>query len=116
VYHALIASFGGEDTERSLQLDLIAEIAKLSFKSMSGSWLHSDTAKLDVCEVQLKLLHDWTAAGIEPAPFDLMLSSELDRTLKKQFGVAFLLATIAFTAASYAVIIFNAVNKWVSAT
>lgn len=99
----------------SVQLELIKEIAQLSFKMMPGSWLvdlFSREKKLDVREVQLKLLHDLTTAGIDPTLFDLMLSSELDRNLKKQFGIAFFVATLAVTAASYAVIIFNAINHW----
>ena len=99
----------------SIQIELIKEIAELSYKMMPGSWLFrlfSREDKLDVREVQLKLLHDLTAASIDPALFDLMLSSELDRTLKKQFGVAFFLATVLFTSSSYAVIIFNAINHW----
>lgn len=63
-------------------------------------------------ETQLSLLQALSQAGIDPHLFDLMLSNELDRSLKKQFGVAFLVATIFFTLLSYGVIIFNSIGKW----
>ncbi len=61
---------------------------------------------------QFRLLQELTASGIDPRLFDLMLSNELDRNLKKQFGVAFFTATIFFTLVSFAVIILNSVLKW----
>jgi hypothetical protein len=112
VYHAPIATCVSGDIEMSLQVDLISELAKLSLKSIHVPIFGSDKDQLDVREVQLKLLQDLTVAGIEPALFDLMLSSELDRNLKKQFGIAFFIATIVFTTASYGVIVFNAVYHW----
>ncbi|WP_316202999.1 MULTISPECIES: hypothetical protein [unclassified Bradyrhizobium] len=90
-------------------------IAQLSVQMLRRSFLGDIFASekpVDVREVQLKLLHDLTEAGIDPALFDLMLSSELDRKLKKQFGVAFFTATVVCTGASFAVIIFNAINHW----
>ena len=68
--------------------------------------------RVDAREAQLKLLQGLSAAGIDPYLFDLMLSNELDRNLKKQFGVAFLLGTIFFTLLSYGVIVANSVFKW----
>lgn len=97
------------------QIELTKAVAQLSLKMIRGSFIwdiFSPEKPVDVREVQLKLLHDLTQAGIDPALFDLMLSSELDRTLKKQFGVAFFAATVVCTAASFAVIIFNAINHW----
>jgi hypothetical protein len=97
----------------SIQVELISEIAKLSLRAIGGplSFLFGEE-RLSAREIQLKLLQDLTAAEIDPELFDLMLSSELDRNLKKQFGVAFFVATVAVTVASYAVIILNAVYKW----
>jgi hypothetical protein len=66
---------------------------------------------VDVRKVQLELLQELSAAGIDPQPFDRMLSSELDRKLKLEFGVAFLVVTIAFTLLSYAVIILNSTQN-----
>jgi hypothetical protein len=62
--------------------------------------------------IQFKLLQELTASGIDPRLFDLMLSNELDRNLKRQFGVAFFMATIFFTIGSFAVIILNSIFKW----
>jgi hypothetical protein len=42
----------------------------------------------------------------------LLLSNELDRTLKKQFGVAFFAATMFFTMLSFGVIVFNGIYHW----
>jgi hypothetical protein len=100
----------------SVQVDMISEIAKLSFRLIDGPVLgffrRGGEDRLSVRAEQLQLLQDLTAAQIDPTLFDLMLSSELDRTLKKQFGIAFFVATLAATAASYAVIILNAINHW----
>jgi hypothetical protein len=71
-----------------------------------------EAAEISRREEQLKLLQSLTEAGIDPLLFDLMLSTELDRGLKKQFGIAFFSATVVFTALSYAVIIFNSTLKW----
>lgn len=98
----------------SVPFDTISEIAKISLRLVDIPFfsLFRDKERLSAREEQLKLLHDLTAAQIDPALFDLMLSSELDRNLKKQFGVAFFIATIGVTAASYAVIILNATQQW----
>jgi hypothetical protein len=63
-------------------------------------------------ETQLELLRDLSKAGIDPRLFDFMLSNELDRTLKKQFGTAFMAATVLFTLLSYGVIVFNSIERW----
>jgi len=49
---------------------------------------------------------------IEAQLFDLLLSAELDRNLKKNFGIAFFVATIFFTLLSFGVIVFNSILKW----
>jgi hypothetical protein len=67
---------------------------------------------VDVRKVQLELLRELSTAGIDPQLFDRMLSSELDRKLKREFGVAFLVVTIAFTLLSYGVIILNSTHSW----
>jgi hypothetical protein len=75
--------------QRALTHQLVKEIAKLSFNLERG--------REDIREQQIEILQYLTEAGIEPALFDLMLSNELDRRLKKQFGVAFFAATVVFT-------------------
>jgi hypothetical protein len=66
----------------------------------------------EIRQGQIELLRSLSQAGIDPQLFDLVVSNELDRTLKKQFGNAFLAATLAFTAVSFAVIIFNSIYRW----
>lgn len=78
-------------------------------------WMDTKTAEkevVDAREVHLRLLQNLSQAGIEPSLFDLMLANELDRNLKKQFGIAFLAATVFFTLLSYGVIVFNGICKW----
>lgn len=93
----------------------VVRIAELITK-FSGSFPfgvgEESPKKVNIREEQLILLNSLTAAGIDPHLFDLMLSSELDRNLKKQFGAAFLIATIFFTLLSYGVIVFNSVLNW----
>jgi hypothetical protein len=49
----------------------------------------SEKTKVSLREEQLRLLQNLSSTGIDPRLFDLMLSNELDRNLKRQFGVAF---------------------------
>jgi hypothetical protein len=101
---------------------LIASLAKAMVSSVPAAigldgvkvrWGPSSAEKaLAARTEQLNLLRELSEAGIDVRLFDLMLSNELDRSLKRQFGVAFFLATLAFTAASYAVIVLNGIFKW----
>jgi hypothetical protein len=90
---------------------LISESIHLSFFRLFRS-RHDTKVEFDIRKRQVDLLQTLSQAGIDPSLFDLMLSNELDRTLKKQFGVAFLTATIFFTLLSFAVIILNSAQKW----
>ena len=90
---------------------VIEELAKAMVGNLFGGERRRQKAQ-EIRENQLILLRTLTEAGIDPHLFDLMLSSELDRNLKKQFGVAFLVATVFFTLLSYGVIVFNAIDKW----
>jgi len=99
-----------------VSISLVKQIARLSANAFgveaSIPWRRNEDDRVNAREAQLELLEKLTNADIDPHLFDLMLSSEQDRILKKQFGVAFLAATIIFTMASYAVIILNSVHKW----
>jgi hypothetical protein len=91
---------------------MIVEIAKIIGRA--GSIPLFDTEKrrehaLNLRQEQLVLLQNLTLAGIDPRLFDLMLTTELDRNLKKQFGVAFLVTTVVFALLSYGVIVINSV-------
>jgi hypothetical protein len=75
----------------------------ISFAGKSATELHQE---------QMLLLQELTKSGIDPQLFDLMLSTSLDRQLKKNFGIAFFLATIFFTMVSFGLIILNSTQKW----
>lgn len=51
-------------------------------------------------------------ADIDPVVFDVLLSNEINRRLKVQFGVAFLILTVLFTAVSYAIVILDGIYFW----
>jgi hypothetical protein len=68
--------------------------------------------RVKIEEDQLRLLKNLSEIGIDPRLFDLMLSNELDRSLKRKFGMAFLFSTIFFTLLSYLVIVLNSILKW----
>jgi hypothetical protein len=93
----------------------VFELAKITERLFHATAIRSRKRRenaLEFRQQQLILLQDLTKAGIDPALFDLMLSTELDRNLKKQFGVAFFAATIAFTLLAYSIIILNSVLNW----
>jgi hypothetical protein len=104
--------------DRSILNPFVKALAKVSLQAAGlsvGFWKDEQSAEkeqIDAREVQLNLLQALSQAGIDPHLFDLMLANELDRSLKKQFGIAFLSATIFFTLLSYAVIVFNSIEKW----
>ena len=56
---------------------------------------------------KLNTLRELTDLSIDPRVFDAMLSSELDRRLKRKFGIAFLILAIAFAITGYAIVIAN---------
>jgi hypothetical protein len=68
--------------------------------------------KADLAAQQLTLLRELSAAKIDAQLFDLMLSNELDRNLKRQFATWFFWATVAFTIVSYLVVILNSPLNW----
>ncbi|MNG22419.1 hypothetical protein D3C84_1069010 [compost metagenome] len=49
---------------------------------------------------------------VDPETFDTLLTNELDRKLKVNFGIAFLVLTCLFTVASYAIVILDAIYNW----
>jgi hypothetical protein len=61
---------------------------------------------------QVTILSELSKLGIDPVFFDLMLSNELDRNLKRQFGVLFLALTSVFTGISYLVIVLAGILEW----
>jgi hypothetical protein len=99
-----------------IHVGVLRDIAELSIKLIDRltplGIFFGRNERIDLREEQLKLLKDLTEAGIDPKLFDLLLSAELDRNLKKQFGVAFFVATIFFTLLSFGVVVGNGVYKW----
>ena len=61
---------------------------------------------------QISVLSELSKLGIDPNLFDSMLSNELDRNLKRQFGLLFLSLTTLFTGVSYLVIVLAAAFRW----
>ncbi|MCE9684625.1 hypothetical protein LZP73_00105 [Shewanella sp. AS16] len=58
------------------------------------------------------LVKELLESDIDPVAFDVLLSNEINRRLKVRFGVAFLILTLLFTAASYAIVILDGVYNW----
>ena len=98
----------------SIFMDITA-LAKATERLLDAS-LHfgkkRQESALEFRKEQLVLLQDLTKSGIDPNLFDLMLTTELDRKLKVRFGIAFFVATAFFTLLSFAVIVFNSIDKW----
>ncbi|GAA3959938.1 hypothetical protein [Mucilaginibacter dorajii] len=61
---------------------------------------------------RLELIQALAIAGSDPAIYDSLSGNELDRNLKKQFGITFLVFTAVFTIASYSIIVLNAKYDW----
>ena len=49
---------------------------------------------------------------VDPLIFDILVSNEYNRQLKKNFGIAFVGITCAFTVVSYGIIVLSAVYEW----
>jgi hypothetical protein len=100
----------------SLELDALRGIAQISAQLIEYSslfrLLRSKKKAVTLRQEQLELLKSLTEAGIDPQLFDLLLSTELDRNLKKRFGIAFFVATIFFTLLSFWIIVANSMWKW----
>lgn len=56
-------------------------------------------------EKKVQLIKELTDSGIDPDAFDVLISKEIDRRLKVQFGITFLIFTFIFTAMSYGIVI-----------
>ena len=65
-----------------------------------------------LAEEKAVLVKELIESGIDPAAFDILISNEINRRLKVQFGIIFLLLTFLFTAASYSIVILDGIYKW----
>ena len=63
-------------------------------------------------EEKLRIAKELQDAGIDLQVFDVMLSNEIDRNLRKNFAWVFAIAAIVITLASYILIILNYSKKW----
>lgn len=63
-------------------------------------------------ERKTQLVKELTESGIDPVMFDILLSNEMDRRMKVHFGIVFLVLTVLFTVASYAIVVLDAVHQW----
>lgn len=94
-------------------------LAKAAANIISGSSLiHfpdivlSSAKKKSLAEEKTELMKELAKLDVDPETFDTLLTNELDRKLKVNFGVAFLVLTCLFTIASYAIVILDSVYKW----
>jgi hypothetical protein len=68
--------------------------------------------KKSLIKEKTELLKELSKIDVDPETFDTLLTNELDRKLKVNFGIAFLCLTCLFTIASYAIVILDAVYEW----
>lgn len=68
--------------------------------------------KRSLAEEKTELMKELAKLDVDPETFDTLLTNELDRKLKVNFGVAFLVLTCLFTVASYAIVILDSVYEW----
>lgn len=69
----------------------------------------SSDKKKSIAEEKTELMKELAKLDVDPETFDSLLTNELDRKLKVNFWVAFLVLTCLFTTASYAIVIFDAI-------
>ena len=63
-------------------------------------------------EKKVELVKTLVDSNIDLHVFDSLITNELNRRLKINFGVTFLIFTFIITIAAYLIIIFNAIYKW----
>jgi hypothetical protein len=70
------------------------------------------TSGKSIQEKKIELIKELAEAGFDPLIFDVLLSNEINRKLKINFGVTFIALTFIFTSASYTIIACNSIYKW----
>lgn len=86
-------------------------IAGSSFVAFPDFILSSERKK-SLAEEKTELMKELAELNVDPETFDALLTNELDRKLKLNFGVAFLVLTCLFTIASYAIVVCDAIYDW----
>ena len=63
-------------------------------------------------ERKMEIVKQLLESDIDPGLFDVLLQNEVDRRLKVRFGAMFLILTVFFTTASYAIVILDGAYEW----
>lgn len=72
----------------------------------------SSDKKKSIAEEKTELMKELSKIDADPEIFDSLLTNELNRKLKVNFGIAFLILTCLFTIASYAIVICDSIFNW----
>jgi hypothetical protein len=89
----------------------VANIISASFFSFPDIVISRERKK-SLAEEKTKLMRELAKLDVDPETFDTLLTNELDRKLKVNFGIAFLVLTCLFTVVSYAIVILDAIYNW----
>ncbi len=84
----------------------------LDIRSIEFSPTKRAEKRKTLAEEKAVLVKELIESGIDPAAFDVLISNEINRKLKVQFGIVFLVLTFIFTAASYSIVILDGVFEW----
>lgn len=91
----------------------ISKLVKESLKGRGAEYRKSlQEKRKSLEERKIGIVKQLLESDIDPNLFDVLLQNELDRRLKVRFGFAFLVLTVLFTAASYAIVICDGVYNW----
>ena len=101
LYSKFIVNYILEKSTPSLYSELFSLVSK-----------DAKERKKTVEEQKHILVKQLLESDIDPVAFDVLLSNEINRRLKVQFGVAFLVFTLLFTVASYAIVILDGIYDW----
>ena len=85
-----------------LSATLIVEALLGKSDGLASLW-KKDSKSIE--EKKVQLIKELTDSGIDPDAFDVLISKEIDRRLKVQFGITFLIFTFIFTAMSSGIVI-----------
>jgi hypothetical protein len=107
------------DTENGIRisssiLGLTAKVMAelLTPNPLALSFFFSTRERKSLEEKKIALVKELVETGVDPYLFDSLLSNEINRRLKVQFGVVFIVLTFIFTSASYLIIILDSIYSW----
>jgi len=92
-----------------LSAKLMADLLTSNFFTFPS---RSEEKKKTIEQNKLELIAELSKHGIDPKLFDALLTSEIDRKLKIQFGKLFIALTFIFTSASFLIVILDSVFSW----